>query len=75
MRLQRFLLVAGLVLTFAPPILFAVFAILAYRADPVDQAGWSMLVGGSLILTLTMPQVGIMVLLVYICLRYFKQRV
>ena len=75
MRLLRAsLLIAGLVLTLGPPILFATFAILAARANPVDQSGWVTLVGGSLILTMTVPQVGIMVLLAYLFVRMMKDR-
>ena len=71
-RLRVVLLAAGLALTLGPPILFASFAILAYRADPVAQSGWAALVGGSLILTMTAPQVGIMMLLAYLFVRMMK---
>ena len=72
--LRASLLIAGLVLTLGPPILLGTFAILAYRAIPIDQSGWAALVGGSLILTMTAPQVGIMVLLAYLFVRMMKER-
>jgi hypothetical protein len=71
-RLRVVLLAAGLSLTLGPPILFAIFAVLAYRADPIDQSGWAAWVGGSLILTMMGPQVGIMMLLVYLFVRMMK---
>ena len=72
--LRASLLIAGLVLTLGPPILFATFAILATRANPIDQPGWAALVGGSLVLTMTAPQVGIMALLAYLFVRMMKDR-
>jgi hypothetical protein len=72
--LRASLLIAGVVLTLGPPLLFATFAILATRADPIDQAGWAALVAGSLILTMTAPQIGIMALLAYLFVRMMKER-
>ena len=72
--LRASLLIAGLVLTLGPPILFGTFAILATRANPAEQSGWVALVGGSLVMAMTVPQIGIMVLLAYLFVRMMKDR-
>ena len=72
--LRPTLLIAGLALALGPPALFATFAILATRANPADHAGWVGLVGGSLLMTMTVPQIGIMVLLAYLFVRMIKDR-